>query len=753
MIAAENIKERIKDLLSPPNEITLEDLEQRRFIFDWCEEVLAWLEFGESTDWEAPIILPLKLPGEKTTWFASALDSRTASQLSIELLAHIGPSYSDFDGNPLGNDFQNSKNDLFFNDIDNNVYCFTSPSTDQDHDTANNKIASGLKLLRGSLQKRPPRRRISSTSSHLMRSEFDKALLLNDEERALFLKNELVKSGRLSAENKIYLEVRFLAGFGKSKELISNVSLLNKLTDRHLPKQILYDLIISYHSVFIDKIENDENLKESVEEFEISTKNYGTFFKTRRGINDPRLLKTFLLYAVCHRQTKGEDFERLAEEIADSEAFVQKIRDIISPSEGVSSVEEEDVEIILGELEKAKAALLSLDFDRAFSLFLELDPTKDVINYALTCAELIKTQKSNNDVCQFVDASNLDIEKVLEANQKQFYLKIKSEIDNPVTDISSWMDWLELVSSEKNMEVVERLLEDDSGTWSIEPLCSKRSADIILDTHEKHRELTEKAMITIVTQLQDREEFQGESSKPLIETMLIINIAREAHSSYDLEIINQLTQLFLTTGLNDAEYVEVVEYLIEVFDSNASPHNISWALDLLDILATYPCPNNEIRLRFFILFIEYSSRHIHRLDVAQYSTLTFLSSDYNYPLPESFDRSADETEADVQGNYDSVKIGIYTLMEQAGQRAVSILEELYPNITINTNSDHACSSRLRSMSKNSDIIVFCSKVSTHQAFYCIKENQPVEKLFLQPLGKGTASIVKIVAENISMVAN
>ncbi len=753
MITTENIKEKIQEFLSPPNEVDFDDLQQGKFSYEWCEEVLAWLEFGENTEWEAPIILPLKLPGAKVTWFASALDSKAATQLSIELLAHIGPSYSNFDGNPWENNKQDPSSNLFFSSLDSQTYCFTSPSTDESDDTGNNRIVNGLKLLRKSLQIRPLRRRVSSTSSNLVRSEFDKALLLSDEEHALFLQNELVKSGRLSAENKIYLEVRFLAGLGKAKELVSNVALLNKLTDRHLPKQILYDLITSYHTVFIEKIENGEDLTESIEKFGIATKNYGMFFKTRRGLNDPKLLKTFLLYDVCQRKIGREDFEKLGEEIVGSEEFVQILRDFVSASEGDPPDEEDDVEIILDGLEKAKAALLAFDFDRAFSLFLELDATKDVVNYALTCAELIKTQKTNSDVCQFLDTSDLDVEEILEVNQKQFYLKIKSEIDNPATHVSGWVDWLGLVSIGKNMEEAVRLLEDDSGTWTIDALCTKQSSDMFLDVHDKHGELIEKAMITIVAQLQDREDFQRASSKPLVETMLIINIMSEAHSSYDLEIINQLTQLFLTTGLNETEYTQVVEYLIEVFDRNASPHNISWILDLLDVLATYPCPNTEIRLRFFISFIESSSEQVHRLGEAERKILAVLSSDFKYPLPEIFDRSEEETDAEFQRNYSDIKIGIYTLVEQAGQRAASMLEGAYPNITINTNSDHACSDRLRSMSKNSDIIVFCSKASSHQAFYCIKDNQPDDRLFLQPLGKGSASIVRIVGENITkMVA-
>ena len=80
---------------------------------------------------------------------------------------------------------------------------------------------------------------------------------------------------------------------------------------------------------------------------------------------------------------------------------------------------------------------------------------------------------------------------------------------------------------------------------------------------------------------------------------------------------NQLTQLFLTTGLSDEEYLELIEDLNQLFDHNASNNNLSWALDLLDILATHPCPSDEGRLRLFSSVIEFSSRQIHRLNFLQ----------------------------------------------------------------------------------------------------------------------------------------
>ena len=87
------------------------------------------------------------------------------------------------------------------------------------------------------------------------------------------------------------------------------------------------------------------------------------------------------------------------------------------------------------------------------------------------------------------------------------------------------------------------------------------------------------------------------------------------------------------------------------------------------------------------------------------------------------------------------KLGIYTLNENAGKRIKKILNEKVPTCKIDLNSDKECTDRLKAISSNSDVFVFSWKCSKHQAYYCIKSNRSADLPFLQPLGKGSASIL------------
>ena len=92
-------------------------------------------------------------------------------------------------------------------------------------------------------------------------------------------------------------------------------------------------------------------------------------------------------------------------------------------------------------------------------------------------------------------------------------------------------------------------------------------------------------------------------------------------------------------------------------------------------------------------------------------------------------------------------------MTSAGSRAKEILGSMYPGISIDTNDDHVCTDRLKALAKSADLFVFASRSSKHQAFFCIKDHRPKNDLFVQPPGKGSASIVRSVEQNIISLLN
>ena len=92
-------------------------------------------------------------------------------------------------------------------------------------------------------------------------------------------------------------------------------------------------------------------------------------------------------------------------------------------------------------------------------------------------------------------------------------------------------------------------------------------------------------------------------------------------------------------------------------------------------------------------------------------------------------------------------IGIYTLTEQAGQRARQFLRKMFPKARVELNADHVATDKLKGLAANADIFVFAWKSSKHQAYYAVKEARANLKTLL-PLGKGSASIFDSVLKEI-----
>ena len=175
-------------------------------------------------------------------------------------------------------------------------------------------------------------------------------------------------------------------------------------------------------------------------------------------------------------------------------------------------------------------------------------------------------------------------------------------------------------------------------------------------------------------------------------------------------------------------------------------------VDISELLANEVCKDDNARLSFFIKLLNKLKGFSHldqRLSKSQYILFNYLSDDYKQNLPNSFQVFKDNIDFSIieDENLDR-KIGIYTLQEKAGIRAKEIINQVYPNLKITINSDKNCTDRLKSLSKNSEILVFAWKSSKHQAFYCIKENRNDNLKLLQPLGKGSASIVSEVFNHL-----
>ena len=170
-------------------------------------------------------------------------------------------------------------------------------------------------------------------------------------------------------------------------------------------------------------------------------------------------------------------------------------------------------------------------------------------------------------------------------------------------------------------------------------------------------------------------------------------------------------------------------------------------LDISETFSFYPKTDENSAIEFHASILEIGQKYSQRIDQNQKLCLRKLSEDLG-KIPSWLELNNDEKDTEeefFENSYSHInnkKIGISTLNENAAKRIREIIVSKVPSCKIDLNSDKECTTRLKALASNSDIFVFSWKCSKHQAFYCIQNNRSKELPLLQPLGKGSASILR-----------
>lgn len=161
------------------------------------------------------------------------------------------------------------------------------------------------------------------------------------------------------------------------------------------------------------------------------------------------------------------------------------------------------------------------------------------------------------------------------------------------------------------------------------------------------------------------------------------------------------------------------------------------------MLTVNRAPLPDPRLGFIMKVLDAARSRAHRLTPVQAETLRLLCQDVDIALPTELSAAAEQGGGavgvtDLSGR----SVAIYTLAESAGERAMEMLQELYPTAKVSLNNDTVCSDRLAALARRADFFVFAWKSSKHAAYDCVKKHRPSHLPTLMPRGKGSASILR-----------
>lgn len=742
----------LKQFFSGRNELCWEDIVGGKAPAAWLEQVSPWVSTFISRDGQVPIVLPVFDSQGPCSWYAMANSETSATALAQELTAVVGPSYSDFRGYTVQFDNNDEIESALRERFGRFIFRLKPVSTE-----TRNDIAQALHLYLGVLRRRPDISDRTQRPFGKIRSEFDCALLVGNEADSLRLRDEMITSGRIDAEQQKYLEIRLLAGLGRHHQLAHDYPLIKSILGLSLPAQTIVDLVEALYATYIATIEEETNVDVILEAFRNDiVRSFGSLFSKRKGIRHPNVLKAFLLYELTQSEpnlTRCEAIAAAYPTSAGRELIDRWLSRLVSSPPPRADA-----------FELARQALFDDDYEMALQLAFEANPEVQTYRIMLRCAVELKDYQVTQRVLEVVGT----VPEVVRASWTKHDLtrlqQLQSEPSGsiemalapktrPETD---WVSWANYVEAGNFQQPPLQILNDAVTSWSVEiyasdPDICRKLADKIGNANGVAEQVFRDAFAVLVEFFVERQAQPVRGFIPLYIMLIRIVAWSGVVSGSELELSTLLMQALISLGPSRSEYLEAIDSYNEIVTANSAPSNVDWALNAAELLAIHSAPENESRLRFFMAVVELARTHAHRLNLAQHAILSLLAKDYDCEnLLESFPVKTEDSAAKISYAAFAGLIGIYTLTESAGLRAAqTLLRDFVPMSRVEVNADMVATDKLKNLAETADIFVFAWKSSKHQAYYAAKEARGTLKMLLPP-GKGSASIINSVLGEIGI---
>jgi len=742
----------LRTFFAAPNGLDWEALRNGTAPAAIAAQVRPWLQKVAISDRYAPVLLPFIRASEITGWYATTQTAEGGPELGAELKAWLGPAFlSTFEVVPVGSSDPMAR--AMRDRSGGVVYRFTGPDSG-----SNTRIAARIVDYSQTLKLRPPMERKTVRPIGSIRTDFERALLAQDETRAESMIAELRATGRLNEENLRYLDVRLKAGLGYWPQIARDHWLVSTLSDLALPPQSLADVIEALYRTYVDEVEQGGSLTQVLQAFDLHiAQRYPRLFASRHGIRIPRVVKAFLLYERLQARPDITILQNLAALLSDSE------REGIW-AEALTYAATAPAETAISDAD-AEEAFDDAQYDRAFEFFLVLPLSRKSVSRLLFCVSFINTEDTKNRLLAAMDGADPTlVNNLAPAVQAQLAMLRSthsvSAAPLPVDqDPIAWMRWAKQVAAGRDLNAAEVDVRDAVSNWDITPFLrsealSSEFAELIGNANGDSAALVRRTVPDLMTAFFAAGSAPAPAIRPIANILFLLIAMDEALTRTDLDLLAQLLARLLEMGLSGSDYQSLIRDLEGVQNRVGSYIHLPWSLDICETLAIAPCPSasaREVRLRFFVQVVGQAHGFSHRLGPQDLLPIEFLAKDYGVE-PDTIDalRRPSETAETVPPLPDLAgkTLGIYTLSESAGTRAKDALARMFPGCRVEINSDLVCTSRLTNLAKTADMFVFAWKSSSHQAFYCVKDaltkGEPI-----WARGKGTASILRAVLENLN----
>ena len=690
---------------------------------------------------------------EMTTWYGLARDARQSRALKEELMAFLGPTYTDFTGQRAILDERDPVEAALIRHFGPYVFRLRVLNP-QDRLDVRRQIER-LRFLRG---RHPDRSAQPIRPIGRILRDLEMAILVRNEAHARQHLEDLRARGRLSAQNLLFLHVRILAAFEHWSEL-RNLATFQSLLDMRRPTRVTEALIRCVYNERFTPFEVDGTVADCIALFREKESTFGTLFRARGSISDPEVLKAWLLRAVAREDyTEAEALLAHIPEDHRDRRWAELLANHLKP------IQPDPERLAPPALELAQRALDADNLDAALGFLIQCEPTVDVIRKVIDCAEEISSLDAIRQVILFVEASPEELRH--KALSWRTVANRWNRLIQPVTKVGivpsataipdGWDAWLQRLNTEGSWPEAVEIAKRGSEEWLPaqlhgNPFLVAKIADQLTANRSAEATAVVHATLPHLMRFFLPEEGPVREFKPVYMSLIWLLALDAQIGADDLAALEQLAEAALDSAPSIAvpnDYSDLLESLEAAWQQVAAVRHLDWALSVLDLLIAFNANQHAPVVRFLQTILGGFRDWSRRVREDQWHLVGLLASDLGQselydalrPVSTSTGTNSSSTNLDLKGK----SVAIYTLTERIGQRAAQLIQRAYEGVKVHLLHDKAASDRLIQHAGSADIFIVNTWDAKHAATGAIQAHRSHSRTTLFPPGKSAASILNAI---------
>lgn len=688
---------------------------------------------------DRPLLLPFRASdAEPITWFACAPEGAMARAMAAELEGFLGPSYAHFAMAERVQDTADQHIERLLRGDDWHAIRFAAVTAIGDQ-----RILQQWKLYSQLLDRRPHAPIYVPQTFEQLRAAFDRALAARNEQAARAVLGTLHERFGLSAENRLFLEIRLAAALERWDD-IARHPLLSTLVHLVLPRETYGDVMEALYRVDVQPAESARELDDLLDAFRTSVATTAArLFRSRGTSVRLAVHKSFLLHELIQPKPDGQLAAQLLAHLTDG-AFGRLD----------AAVRARVAELVpLDSRLEAQQAIKEEKFDRAYELFWSLQDDFDVLAALVLCAREAEDPAKAGAVLARLAAASPVLESKVRAELPHRVARLEDFARRQRPAITRWSDQLQQAHGEVDEHYVERWRElarsSDPADIMGEAEIGQVAAQCLLDQAVEQPQIYEQ-LYPLWHELFVERCAPDQRLVPVYEALIETLRLRDVFAAPELELLHQTLSALLNAGVSAKTYAKVVDEIGAVFAQVRSPQVLTWALSICDALALSPIGDANARLRLLTAVVQAGTGYGSRLNPMQRALLQLLSSEAGL-APPAFPTDVMAVDGDGGTQAREGLVAFYSLDEAAARRASGLLASLFPRVRIECSAELVCTPRLRKLAQSADVFVFAWKSSKHAAYDCVKAALLDKDALVMAPGGGATSLLATAMQHISRV--